>query len=188
MKRRLLNGLSVMAGTLLLGALVLWFVSHQTHHIYTITYMTRTPLAFVERALILESADGGAGALYRKITCTRPQDSNLPPGWYLWHASYGVAAYPSFGERTVAGIGVGLDDSPGRALSTWIFRLTLPYRLICGAFSVPTFVALNRLIQRCRRKASGRCVNCGYDLRASPERCPECGAECGAVDNAHAAS
>ena len=51
-----------------------------------------------------------------------------------------------------------------RVCSAWVSPLFLPLLL----------VSIKRLRTRSRRR-SGRCLNCGYDLRASPGPCPECG-------------
>jgi hypothetical protein len=43
--------------------------------------------------------------------------------------------------------------------------------------SITALVPMGRLLvrTRTRRSAAGLCRNCGYDLRATPEKCPECG-------------
>ena len=44
-----------------------------------------------------------------------------------------------------------------------------------AASSLPPLAWLARRLRRARLSSRGLCESCGYDLRASPERCPECG-------------
>jgi hypothetical protein len=58
--------------------------------------------------------------------------------------------------------------------------VTVPYCALAALALVaptPVLVAGIRRWRKRRRAISGLCAECGYDLRASQERCPECGAE-----------
>jgi len=55
--------------------------------------------------------------------------------------------------------------------------LALPYWLPALLLSAyPIWLARSRRIRR-RRHEQGLCLSCGYDLRQSTSRCPECGAD-----------
>jgi len=70
----------------------------------------------------------------------------------------------------IAGLGVGeLEDHGG-----WIFGVSVPYWLV---IAITATLPIRWMTRRSRPfKATGRCSACGYDLRASRDRCPECGA------------
>jgi 4-amino-4-deoxy-L-arabinose transferase-like glycosyltransferase len=57
------------------------------------------------------------------------------------------------------------------------FSLAVPFGLVTALTALlPVGWAAGRWrLRRRRAKRDGFCVGCGYDLRASPQRCPECG-------------
>lgn len=62
-----------------------------------------------------------------------------------------------------------VQTSPDDAPASW------PWFVLLSAAAVIPTPFLVRTIKRRRLRSSGHCVQCGYDLRATPTRCPECG-------------
>ncbi len=66
----------------------------------------------------------------------------------------------------------------GQRLVTSITRnggFVLPLYLPLVVFSIVPGIWVWRSTRRLERRGRGKCENCGYDLRGSKERCPECG-------------
>jgi hypothetical protein len=64
-----------------------------------------------------------------------------------------------------------LGSSPPRPY----WKVEVPQYVFLVLFGLPVLRELQ--IRFSRRHIPGTCVTCGYDLRASTERCPECGTE-----------
>ena len=85
--------------------------------------------------------------------------------------------YPPVSLRTRAGFAFGrsrtLYGSASEVHSA--SRLAVPFwAIVLGGVVLPAGNLARRRVAR-RRAARDLCRSCGYDLRATPDRCPECG-------------
>lgn len=65
-----------------------------------------------------------------------------------------------------------LSSFPGSTRSFWSF---IPSQCFMGPALGLIALWYDRKRLKDEQREAGRCVNCGYDLRATPNRCPECG-------------
>lgn len=100
----------------------------------------------------------------------QPLTPRSQPKW-VWHML-------PWGRRVdyLNGWGVSTAD-PGHGEEFWLagHEVWIPYWAV-ALLTVPLPLdQLRRAVSRWTRRAVGTCSACGYDLRATPDRCPECG-------------
>ena len=149
MKRRLLNLLTALSLLLCVAVCVLWACSYRY---YNAVGFWPSPARRLEYGLI---SNQGTVHFFTAV------EGDGVSRW-RWKNS-GVLGYLRSGGW--AGFAVHRN---GRELVVGVPRWSL-----CLLLAVP---AAARFAWRSRRRNPGHCRQCGYDLRATPDRCPECGA------------
>jgi hypothetical protein len=109
--------------------------------------------------------------------------STDPRYWIISHPGRAVLCRQTgsnWNGRELAGFGLlGVKFGGVRGVDgSLLWTLEIPYWLIVASmFLLPcaAIIAWRRERKVRLRHRVGQCGRCGYDLRATPERCPECG-------------
>jgi len=190
-KRRCINVLTAMSLLLCVAVCVVWVWSYRRQWQLTRAPAGATLMQFTSRPgrLVISIVDDWpddrtsfattspssfAGPVFAAATGTRKRFLGIA----LRTGDVSVAMHNG---RTV--VHQELGKLPLGPLRTWPTRrsvelaIPFPFLLLLTA-CYPTAGLVSRYVrnQRARRRMQAcRCLACGYDLRATPDRCPECG-------------
>jgi hypothetical protein len=186
MKRGLLNLLTGLSLLLCIATAVLWARSYNVLYAVRRTRVDQRTGAVCTRSCIVASGRLLVSVGLYRSDLDHFSDGPPPGGWRLYRDPY-YYADRSFSPRPWLATWRAQHDS-GRTVwgpaGTWSAAVNLPVIAPHWAFvmvtAVPAAVSLfawRRDGRRRRHSVGGLCLACGYDLRATPDRCPECGNE-----------
>jgi len=174
MRWKLFNVVSAISALLCLMVIALWVRSYWLSD----NWVRDAPSA----RMGVGSALGRIAWRHVSYTPGMPVQFNGAPGYQVIKvtspASVSVATPGSWSFAGFRGshyqMAVGRPPAPSWAIT--IDEFTLPLWAPALASGVLPALWLLLWAHRRRRRTAGCCPRCGYDLRATPDRCPECGA------------
>jgi hypothetical protein len=161
-KLRLLNVVTALSLVLCVAVCVLWVRSQRVADTLTGTHLTvRSVFGGIVVAWAYGNDIHGYSSEWHGYREEDPADA-----WM------GLEALFTQGERTKwKAAGMGYEHRVGTGGTT--FLIFAPCWLLALVLGISPGAWVVRRLRR--RHPPGLCPSCGYDLRASPERCPECG-------------
>jgi hypothetical protein len=165
--RHLFTLCSAVSLVLCVALCVLWVRSYWAYDDWNYTGPPRT--ARRVESVTLMSANG-------RLLLSHVRGTPGPPAGltYLRHDPFllGIDNQPTWIHRHFGYEYHAYSSKPATVRSVW-----LPHWVTAAVLTYPPVLHRRRFVRRQRRDRlkNGICPTCGYDLRASPERCPECG-------------
>ena len=160
MKRHLFNLLPILSLLICVATIVLWINSYfrfcsaywaNTSSFGVVAYVPKSEIV----AIVFHINHDAHGSEFRISSPPRPFQHYLMSGSPL-------SDFHGFGiVHETARFSPSISKFTGLALPCWAIVL---------ATSIAPLIWFRR-----QRTELGKCAKCGYDLRATPERCPECG-------------
>lgn len=157
---------------LCLGSIALWIRSYKTSDWIEWVYRRHFYAA--------STARGAIALTYSYVTnADKPHFAFESVQWpdmnAVYQSQYRRTVWNAMGFRYDNSVRNIYREADGSESSGGKYQIQLPLYVLVFLFALAPLVYIVRFWRRRRRRGEGLCPVCGYDLRASPDRCPECG-------------
>ena len=183
MKRRLVDLLTALSLLLGMAIVALWVRSYGLWEGGGRSELRPDRMTYAHHSFNSSSGrlwyHGGRGKVSREeaayeqdMALWRGEPWPRPAAWQYFRVAPRV---PNAGHEFLGFHFIRTHDRAADGTVTAVLWLGMPHALPAALALLLPAVRASSWLRRRRRRARGACPACGYDLRATPGRCPECG-------------